>query len=158
MHRAGVACILIGGMNFLLRHRSIVTFDIDLWVDDTVENLRKCERVLAELEATWGATDAEWGPVAAKPHGWLSSQALFCLASPSGAIDIFRSVCGLDDFRTALERSVSATTASGVAYHGLCDEDMLRSQLALDERDRSQDRIRILREALENRGAPEDSR
>ena len=30
--------ILIGGMNFLLRHAPILTFDVDLWIDDTAEN------------------------------------------------------------------------------------------------------------------------
>jgi hypothetical protein len=158
MHRAKIACILIGGMNFLLRHRPIVTFDIDLWVEDGAENLCRCERALAELEAAWGATDEAWGPVAALHPGWLSRQALFCLASPWGAIDIFRNVLGLEDFRAALARAVPALTAGGVPYRGLCDEDMLRSQLALDERERSQDRIRILREAIEARRVPGNSR
>ena len=37
-NRHEVAWLLIGGMNFLLRHKPVLTFDVDLWVDDTVQN------------------------------------------------------------------------------------------------------------------------
>ena len=32
--------LLIGGMNFLLFHEPVLTFDVDLWIDDVPENLR----------------------------------------------------------------------------------------------------------------------
>ena len=87
-----VAYILIGGMNFLLRHTPVLTYDVDLWIDDTPENLDRCEKALGELQAEWGATDNDWGPVSSKTPGWLGSQAVFCLTSPHGAVDIFRLV------------------------------------------------------------------
>lgn len=39
-----VASILIGGMNFLLRHAPVLTYDVDLWIEDTPENLDRCAR------------------------------------------------------------------------------------------------------------------
>ena len=44
-----VEYILIGGMNFLLRHAPILTFDVDLWIDDTPENRARCEAALRWL-------------------------------------------------------------------------------------------------------------
>ena len=69
-----VAYILIGGMNFLLRHAPVLTYDVDLWIEDTPENRDRCERALGELQAEWGASDRDWGPVAAKAEGWLASR------------------------------------------------------------------------------------
>ena len=79
-----VAYILIGGMNFLLRHAPVLTYDVDLWIEDTPENLRRCEQALAELQAQWGPSEKDWGPVAGKASGWLGSQPVFCLTSPHG--------------------------------------------------------------------------
>jgi hypothetical protein len=123
--RHDVACLLIGGMNFLLRHQPVLTFDIDFWIEDTSENALRCERALAELGAEWGATDQDWRPVALRPTGWLSAQMVFCLTSPHGPIDIFRAVRGLGDWQAAAARALRAHTAAGVPYLGLSDEDML---------------------------------
>ena len=41
MQRHQVAFILIGGMNFLLRHQPVVTFDVDFWIDDRADNRRR---------------------------------------------------------------------------------------------------------------------
>jgi len=78
-NRQGVDYLLIGGMNFLLCHQPILTFDVDLWINDTVDNRRRCEAALAALAAEWGRTNADWGPVAPKAAGWLDQQAVFCL-------------------------------------------------------------------------------
>ncbi len=150
-NRHQAACLLIGGMNFLLRHGPVVTFDVDLWVEDTPENLQ----ALAELQAEWGRSKDDWGPVAHKQAGWLQGQAVFCLTSPHGAIDIFCAVTGLDDWATCRARAQPGRTAAGVSFLGLADRDMLRSQLALPEAARNEDRIRALKRAL---GEAEDDR
>lgn len=139
-----VAYLLIGGMNFLLRHSPVLTYDVDLWIEDTVENRQRCELALADLACEWGATDEDWGPVSEKRSGWLQRQSLYCLTSPSGAIDIFRRVAGLDNWQRSFADSVVETTAGRVYYRGISDEDMLRCQYALSEQDRKRDRIEFL--------------
>jgi hypothetical protein len=143
-----VAYILIGGMNFLLRHAPILTFDVDIWIEDSAENRDRCEDALGALDAEWGATDADWGLVAAKQPGWLQRQTLFCLTSPSGSIDVFRAVKGLESWAACRERAYHGETAGGTAYWGLSDEDMLRSQTALDQNEQKQQRIQTLQETL----------
>ncbi len=147
-NRNNVACLLIGGVHFLLRHKPYMTFDIDFWVRDDADNLGRCEKALAELGAEWGVGDEDWGPVAQRPPGWLNSQAVFCLASPFGAIDIFRSVQGLASWESSNLHAVSGKTASGAEYRGISDQDMLLCQEALPEPMRKLDRIRILKQAL----------
>ena len=142
-----VRYLLIGGMNFLLRHRPIVTFDVDLWIEDTEANLGHCERALASLNASWGLSEDEWGPVAALRPGWLSRRPVFCMTSAFGAIDIFRAVVGLDDWAKCFARAVRSKTAGGVSCRGLSDVDMLRSQMALEPRARDAARIAVLKAA-----------
>ncbi|MCI0357553.1 MAG: hypothetical protein L0211_03590 [Planctomycetaceae bacterium] len=127
-----VAYLLIGGMNFMLRHEPVLTFDVDLWIDDTDENRMRCEQALAALDAEWGQTDADWEPVARKAPGWLALQGVYSLHSPHGAIDIFRAVQGLDDWSASRKSAIHETTTGGVVYYGISDDDMLRCQLALD--------------------------
>ena len=143
-NRHGVEHILLGGMNFLLRHEPVLTFDIDFWINDTPENLKRCEQALVELDASWGATDDEWGSVARLRPDWLSRQTMYCTMSPHGAIDIFRAVKGLGDWRESAESAVEGKTANGSTYLGLSDEDMLKCQYALDENQRKFDRIKVL--------------
>jgi hypothetical protein len=38
----------------MLRHQPVLTFDVDLWVDDSAENLNKVADALRELGAEWG--------------------------------------------------------------------------------------------------------
>jgi hypothetical protein len=142
-----VRYILVGGVNFLLRHSPVLTFDIDLWVRDDPANLGRCEQALASLDAAWGSNDDNWGPVASKTPGWLSEQGIFCLTSPHGAIDIFRFLLGVDDWDQALARSKLMTTGTGVSLYSLSDEDMIACQMALPETERKLERIRILSEA-----------
>jgi hypothetical protein len=148
LNRHEVAYLVIGGMNFLLRHAPLLTYDIDVWIEDSPENLRRCEDALAELQAEWGPTQQDWGPVQHRAPGWLGRQGVFCLTSPYGAIDVFRSVGGLESWAACRARSARGETAAGVAFRGLSDEDMLKSQMALPESERDQQRIRILTEAL----------
>ena len=148
LNRHQVAYLLIGGMNFLLRHAPILTYDVDVWIEDTPENRRRCEQALGELQAEWGASDDDWGPVADKPAGWLGSQPLFCLTSPHGPIDVFRSVKGLGPWAASRAKARTSETGRGVAFVGLSDADMLKSQMALPEAERNQDRIRALKKAL----------
>lgn len=138
-------------MNFLLRHKPVLTYDVDLWVEDREENLRRCEAALAALEAEWGGSDADWGKVAQRASGWLGTQSVFCLTSPHGAIDIFREVRGLRNWREARGRALNERTTSGIPYWGLADEDMLRCQQVLDEPHRNRDRIATLQEALKRK-------
>lgn len=143
-----VAFILIGGMNFLLRHQPIVTFDVDFWIDDNAENRRRCEHALADLRAEWGESESDWGPVATREPGWLDRQGVFCLTTAFGSVDIFRGVSGLGTWSESRTRSFVSSTASGVEYAGLCDEDMLKCQYALLEGERKLDRIRVLEDAI----------
>jgi hypothetical protein len=140
--------LLIGGVNFLLRHSPVLTYDVDVWIEDCDENRRRCERSLTALDAEWGADDDDWEPVAKKPSGWLDRQGIFCLNTPHGAVDIFRSVMGLDDWSVAKDRSVEGCTRSGVPYSGLSDQDMLTCQLVLDQSQQNEVRIKALRRAL----------
>ena len=147
-NRHKVRYLLIGGVNFLLRHKPVLTFDVDFWIEDNEANRHRCEESLSELSAEWGRTDADWGAVANLAPGWLSQQPIFCLTSPSGAIDIFRSVQGLSDWAAAFAVSISGTTASGTAYSGLSDADMLACQLSIPLELRKNDRIRELQKAM----------
>jgi hypothetical protein len=156
-HECGVESLLIGGMNFLLRHEPVLTYDIDFWIHDTPENLDRCDRALQKLDAAWGPTEHDWRPVATQP-GWLGRQPLFCLTSSSGAIDIFRTVKGLPSWAECNARAYAGRTAGDVPYRGLCDEDMLACQMALPPPERRQARVAVLERAIGRRGDPEEPR
>ncbi len=143
-----VAYILIGGMNFLLRHEPVLTYDVDLWIEDLPENRDRCERALGELKAEWGASDDDWGPVAEKGPGWLTRQGVFCLTSPHGALDVFRSVKGQDSWAASRKSAYQGRLADGTAFTGLSDADMIRCQMALPENLRKRRRLEILNEAI----------
>lgn len=148
----GVRYMLIGGMNFSIRHAPYTTEDIDLWIEDSGTNRAACQRALAMLDAEWGKGDEDWGPVSEKPDGWLMRQGVFSLYSPHGAIDIFRAVTGLADWESSFAQVVVEQTAIGTKYYGLSDADMLRCQMALKATDQKAERIRTLRDATVRRG------
>lgn len=139
MNRLQVDYLLIGGVNFLLRHTPVLTYDMDVWIADSPDNLRRCERALAAMNAEWGESVETWATVGGRTPGWLARQAVFCLTSPLGAIDVFLSVKGLEDWAACRDRAVRSQTAAGVEYLGLSDGDMLRCQLALPEGERKED-------------------
>ena len=147
-NRHEVRYLLIGGVNFLLRHKPVLTFDVDFWIEDSDVNRQRCELALIELCAEWGRTEKDWGPVNTRPAGWLALQSVFCLTSPHGAIDVFRQVQGLTSWAAALATSVSGHTAAGVPYQGLSDQDMLACQLSIPPESRKSDRIRDLQKAM----------
>jgi hypothetical protein len=147
-NKHGADYLLIGGMNMLLRHGGSLTYDVDLWIDDTDENRLRCHQALVELEASWGKSDDDWGPVAERPASWLEGQGVHCLMSPAGAIDIFRFVEGLSSWLDCRRRAVEGRTKNGVLFPALCDEDMLKCQTALPEQEQKQDRVRLLRQIL----------
>ncbi|MCU0963430.1 MAG: hypothetical protein MUF48_25340 [Pirellulaceae bacterium] len=157
MNDSQVDYLLIGGMNFLLRHEPVLTFDVDLWIDDQETNRRRCERALQTLDAQWGEADGDWGDVAARDPGWLDRQPVFCLTSPSGAIDIFRAVAGLTDWATSRACASRDATANGTAFWGLSDEDMLLCQLALEEPYQKPQRIATLQRVLRERQRGDDA-
>lgn len=140
--------LLIGGMNFLLRHLPELTFDVDLWVRDETTNLVRANHALRALGAEWGATEELWASVPESSE-WLNRQQVFCLTTKFGAVDIFRSVRGLEDrYDECRATAIRSRTASGVTYLGLSDEHMLETQLALEEKDRKVNRIAVLKRAL----------
>jgi hypothetical protein len=147
-NRHEVDYLLIGGMNFFLRHRPDTTFDVDFWIEDSSENRLRCHRALAELQAEWGANDDDWSLIEKKSLSWLEKQAVFCLNSPVGSIDIFRHVTGLDSWELCRKRAVRAATKGGMNFLALADEDLLRCQMALPEHERRLDRIRFLKDKL----------
>ena len=143
--------LLIGGMNFLLRHFPELTFDVDIWVQDSSKNLDDLNRALRDLGAEWGLREQDWKPVEPSSDR-LTRQAVFCLTTRFGALDVFRKVAGLEcGFEVCKERYYSAHTAVGVPYLGLSDEDMLRCQMAIPLGLRKQRRIQILEAALSRR-------
>jgi hypothetical protein len=149
--RQEVDAILIGGMNFLLRHQPVLTFDIDFWVRDTDENLVKANRALHDLEAEWGRSEATWGPVPVDPT-WLRNQSVFCVTTKYGAVDIFRDVRGLDgSYEACRARAILAQTVSGISYLSLSDQDMLACQMALPENERRLDRVNFLQNYLKSK-------
>jgi len=144
LHDEKVEFLLIGGMNFLLRHVPLATFDVDIWIHDVPANRLRCTLALARLQAAWGPTEDSWGPVNEYDAAWLETQAVFCLTTPFGALDVFRQVSGLPAWEECRKRAVAATTGGGIPFLGLSDADMLRCQYALPESLRRLDRIRHL--------------
>jgi hypothetical protein len=140
--------ILIGGMNFLLRHQPVLTFDVDLWVRDSDENLTRVTQSLRNLKAEWGRDDASWGPVQ-EGFQWLRQQTVFCFTTPYGALDIFREVAGLVDFEDCWARSAPKHTSAGIPFRSLSDDDMLACQLVLPEEQRRRDRVAYLQKLKE---------
>ncbi len=148
LNSENVDCILIGGMNFLLRHVPELTFDVDVWVRDDRDNLARLNRSLLKLGAAWGPTEKDWKPVP-QDAVWLLSQPVFCLTTNHGALDVFRDVLGLQGrYAECKARATLSETAGGAAFWGLSDGDMLTCQLALPEEHRRSRRIEILRAAL----------
>lgn len=140
--------LLIGGMNFLLRHLPELTFDVDVWVRDDAANLERVNRTLQKLGAEWGASDKEWRAVS-DDWRWLQRQGCFCLITKHGALDVFRDVRGLEgryeECRAAASLSV---TTNGVRYLALSDAHMLACQEALPPAERKQKRVEVLRAAI----------
>jgi len=148
MNERGVDYLLIGGVNFMLRHEAVLTFDIDLWIEDTEANLARCEQALAALGAEWGESDETWQPVSQKQPGWLSRQMVYSLNSPHGAINIFRAVTGLPDWASSRKTAVREATGAGSVYYGISDRDMLACQFALEADLQKQYRIQSLQRHL----------
>lgn len=151
MNEESVRFLLIGGMNFLLRHEPVLTYDVDLWIEDTEENRRRCEKALAALDAAWGQTETDWKPVSQLPSGWLDRQPVFAFTTAHGAVDVFRRIAGLPDWAESWANALPERTAAGTPYRGLSDHDMLRCQEALAPADRKRDRMRRLRRAIGGR-------
>lgn len=148
LDRHGVDCLLIGGMNFLLRHQPVLTFDVDIWVRDEPENLGRLNAALLDLGAAWGPTETDWRPVPQDPS-WLGRQAVYCLTTRHGALDIFRDVRGLDGrYAECSAKAERRTTATGAPFVSLSTQDMLDAELALPPEERRDQRIRTLRRAL----------
>ena len=148
LNDAQVDCLLIGGMNFLLRHRPELTFDVDIWVRDDTANLQRLNCALRELCAAWGPTENQWKPVPGDWR-WLQDQPVFCLTTQHGALDVFRDVRGLESrYTQCRERAVSAATGTGVKFLALSDKDMLTCQEALPPHERNHRRMEVLREAI----------
>jgi hypothetical protein len=146
--------LLIGGMNFLLRHYPELTFDVDIWVGEGMKNLGRLNVALKQLGAQWGPTEANWKDIPEDP-AWLSKQGVYCLTTKYGALDIFREVAGLEGaYEACKARSVASKTATGIAYRGLADEDMLACQMALPLAHQKPQRVRILREAIRKSHGP----
>lgn len=145
--------ILIGGVNFLLNHRPDLTFDVDLWIEDSGSNHDRTSSALHVLGAEWGKTEADWHPVG-PDSPWLQQQNVFCLTSRFGAIDIFREVRGLESkYSECKQRALRRKTASGVDYISLSDQDMLACQLALPPNERKPGRVDVLQRAINQGGS-----
>lgn len=156
LHEERVDYLLIGGMNFLLRHLPELTFDVDIWVHDEGENLKRLNRALRRLGAQWGRTEAAWAPVP-EDWRWLGTQAVFCLTTQHGALDVFKDVLGLEGrYSECKARGVRAQTANGIPFPALGDEDMLACQEALPPGERKARRMKVLRAAIRQAGKPQE--
>jgi hypothetical protein len=145
---AQVRYLLIGGVNFSIRHIAYATYDVDLWVADTEQNLRATQDALTELGAEWGPTEDSWKSVPNDFH-WLQSQQCFCMTTEAGALDIFRDVFGLEGrFDECHARAVATRTPDRTPFMSLADEDMLRCQESLPPGHRDERRIQYLRATL----------
>jgi len=133
--------ILIGGMNYLLNHEPILTYDVDVWIRDEATNRARVNLALVQLQCAWGETEETWAPVEQDP-AWLMRQSLFCMTSPHGAIDLFREVLGLENrFQECWQDGAVKKTATGIPYRSLSDRHMLECQLALPEHLRKAGRV-----------------
>ena len=140
--------LLIGGINFLLRHLPELTYDVDIWVRNDAANLERLNRALRRLGAEWGRTEAEWHLVP-EDWRWLEGQCLFCLTTKHGALDVFRDVRGLEGrYAESRDRGAPSATGTGVKFIALSDEDMLACQEALPPGERKLRRMDVLREAI----------
>jgi hypothetical protein len=139
---------LIGGVNFLLRHEPELTFDVDIWVADNDDNLRKLNQALRAMGGEWGPTENEWASVPAN-HEWLKRQSIYCLTTRFGALDVFRDVAGLEGmYKECKAAALHSETASGAPYFGLSDQHMLACQEALPAGEQKPKRIEVLKKAL----------
>src|SRR5262245_15108140 len=142
--------ILIGGMNFLLRHVPELTFDVDIWVKDTEQNLQLLNKALHNLGAEWGPTEKEWRPIS-EDWRWMGVQPMFCLTTRHGALDVFREVRRLENRHDKCSRRADPSkTATGIPYASLSDEDMLKCQESLPVGQQKVQRMETLREAIRN--------
>lgn len=148
--RAGqVDYLLIGGMNFLLRHVPELTFDVDIWVRDTPANLERLNMALRRMGGAWGPTENQWAAVP-EDWRWLERQMVFCLTTDHGALDVFRTVRGLENrYDECRESATEARTAAEISFLSLSDTHMLACQEALPPGERKQRRMEILREAIQ---------
>jgi hypothetical protein len=147
-NECGADYILIGGMNFFLVHQPVVTMDVDLWIADNDGNYRAVHRALVSLgaEISFDAKGDAWRQLQADESPlWLRRQAVFCLFTPHGPLDIFRHVPGLEDgFEALRDQCPIRHTPSAIPFRSLSDELMIRCQLALPEPIRKIDRMRAL--------------
>ena len=149
LNERSVSYLVLGGMHFLFRHEPVLTYDLDVWIEDTSENRARCVTALEDIDATWGESDSTWGPVTSLSGDWLARQPVFSLLTKCGPLDIFRSVAGLTSWPDSRRVAVEVHLSEGVSYYGLSDRDMLACQEALSDRDQKLDRMRVLRRAIE---------
>jgi len=140
--------LLFGGVNHMLVHEPVTTFDVDIWIKDTTENRAKANAALHDLEATWGIDDRSWGPVP-RDASRLIRQPVFYMLTKHGPLDLFREVLGLEGrFAECYSASAIRKTGSGTRFYSLSDRHMLECQLALSPAERKLDRIRKLCEVV----------
>ena len=155
LNRHQVAYLVLGGFNFLVAHKPILTFDIDVWIEDTPDNRANTARALVALGAAWGPTEEQWKPTSEDP-AWLLTQTIFCLTSREGAIDVFRDVRGLEGrWQECRTEAVPRLLDEETRFPGLSDQHMLECQLALAASEQKQDRIATLNEALRKKSSGE---
>ncbi|HUP82441.1 MAG TPA: hypothetical protein VM260_28060 [Pirellula sp.] len=150
MNRNSVSYLLVGGLNYFLAHKPVTTQDIDLLIDDTPENRSSCENALIDLFAEWGRRDEDWGPVCAKPRGWLWGQNVFCLLTQFGPVDIFISLPGISSYAEAKQESIAFQVDNDLQIQLISARDLLECQMALPEIYRKPERIHYLRGVVEN--------
>ena len=147
-NESGADYILIGGMNFFIVHEPVTTFDVDFWIADSQTSHIAVHRALSSLaaEVSFSPKGDDWQLVSnLASSDWLNRHAVFCLNSPHGAIDVFRSVPGLQaGYEKLKPECPMRATKSGIRFRSLSDKWMIQCQLALPEAERKQDRLRAL--------------
>lgn len=125
------------------------TQDIDLLIEDSEGNRRRCESALSAMEAEWGKNDKDWDFVRNKAEGWLNQQSVYCLLTKYGPLDVFRSVKGVDSFQEASARSNVKMLDDQLKVPLLSARDLLECQLVLPNESRRLDRVAYLQKVLE---------
>lgn len=97
---------MVGAPKFGISAESVFSCGVQVSIEDSENNRRRCELALTEMDAEWGKSDSDWGYVRNKAPGWLSQQQVYCMLTKFGPLDIFRSVKGVDSFGEAKQRVI----------------------------------------------------
>ena len=137
LNQQDVDYLLIGGMNFLLRHEPVLTYDIDLWIDADHENVLRANRALEEFGSPMLMTIDD-------------PEEIVQLGVAPNRIDLLRETVALG-FAEAWPRRIESHY--GRAPANWIDLDSLLAIKSAIDHPRHQEDARILRAVRDRRGS-----